>query len=341
MNIVEALSKAGLDIQMDVQNTPNEWYRHAEFEAKQLCAEFKPALYFTFNCNPELQAYAIHKTNLVVVTAGLFDFLCRLADRIVSKGLFSEIGQPTKQTWMPDPERSAKTARELIRGKPFDSDSATWKGDAERESLFFYLLLTMFRFVVLHEIGHLLHRHGERRGGVAATMDIDTVQPLLLAEETALDAQARELVADKFAMDALQIILEAEIERIENTPFTSNLGKKLLDSQQKRLQFLLQAVFVYFSAIDRLPGGSAEKAILMSHPPAAFRLVTIAATAAEKHQDEMDHNNLLAATIIGDSLIAVALDRKPDPDWLIHMQNPLFKKHYKKLYARVPYWTRI
>ena len=339
MDFAKALYEAHLNIRLNEEEFSNELYGYAQYEAKQLCEEITPKLHFTFIHGTNLQAYAVYKSDMIVVTDGLFNFLCRLADRIVSKGLFTNIGRPTEPTWTPNLDNSLRTARELIQDKPFDFASSAWKTDESRKGLFFYLLLTMFRFVVLHEMGHIYHKHGDRFNDEAAAMDIDTSQPQLLPEIDALDSQARELVADKFAIDALKKILEVEIERIKQTPFLENLSGELLASKEKREIFLLQTVYLYFSATDRLPGLSATEAIRMSHPPAAFRLVTIAATMTKHLNDEEVKHTTLAATIIGDSLISVALDRNPDPDWLVRMQDPLFSEQYKNLYQRVSMWT--
>lgn len=345
MDIEKALFDEGLDVRLRKEDAPHSWYGLMEFEAAQLCAQLEEPTYFTFNCDQQLQAYAVYGSRLVVVTAGLFDFLCRLAGRIVANGLFSTVGQPpTDRTWNPDTIRSKQIPRKLLQDEPFDVKSPPWKDDPERSGLFFYLLLTLFRFVVLHEIGHFYHRHGDRLNGVMVGMEIDAVQPKLLPEEEALDSQARELVADKFAMDILLRLQENELERIERTELVAPLGKKLLNSPQKRIAFVLNAVYVYFAATDRLPNVPPEDAVRMSHPPAAFRLVTIAATSLDRTEAALDQETtrsaVLATGIIGDALLAIALDRKPDPAWLAHMQGRPFSQHYEKLYERVDIWTR-
>jgi hypothetical protein len=345
MDIDKALRDARLDLRLSREDAPNSWYGVMQFEAESLCAQLEEPSYFTFNSEARLQAYAVYDAHLVVVTAGLFDFLCRLVGRIVASGLFSTIGQPlTERTWNPDPLRSEQLPRELLRDEPFNVVSPPWTEDSQRAGLFFYLLLTMFRFVVLHEIGHLYHRHGDRLGGVRVGMDIDTVQPRLLREDCALNSQARELVADKFAMHLLLELQEVELERIARTELIAPLGEKLLNTAQKRVAFLLNAVYVYFSATDRIPNASPMDALRMSHPPAAFRYMTIAATALESTTsrigEEAARKAVLAGGVGGDALLAIALNRKPDPAWITRMQDRSFSEHYGKLYERVDGWTR-
>lgn len=339
MNIEEALQKAKLDIRLRGEDAPHQWFKYAEIDANILCDQRDLKLNFTFNCDRRIQAYAVYESELVVVTAGLFDFLCRLTDRVVSKGLFRELGCAVTSTWTPSIERSDQTPRKLIQDIPFIDGVSEWKHDPERYALFFYLLLTLFRFVVFHEMGHFYHHHGKRSPNSSASMDIDSAQPKLLPESEALDAQARELVADKFAMDMLTICTEVEIEGMKSTPFMAPLEKKLLNSKERRMHFLLQAAYIYFAATDRLPDSVPEESTRMSHPPAAFRLVTLAATATEKLDGEQAHS-ALAATIVGDALIAVALDRQPDQKWLVRMQAPTLVEHYKNLHDRVDFWTK-
>lgn len=314
-------------------------------EAAQLCASLEPPACFTFNCDRQLQAYAVYSHWLVVITGGLFDFLCQLVGRVVANGLFSTVGQPNMQTWNPDLERSKQIPRKLVLDEPFDVKSPPWTGDLERSGLFFYLLLTLFRFVVLHELGHFYHQHGNRAGDVKIAMDIDSIGPRILPDEEALNSQARELVADKFAMDKLLQLQENELERIARTKLVAPLGKKLLNTPQDRLAFLLNVAYLYFASTDRLTNASPKDAIKMSHPPAAFRLVTIAATAMENIEGGADDAEAMRSTvssigIIGDALLAVALDRTPDPAWLGRMQDCSFSKHYEKLYERMDAWTR-
>ncbi|MFM0174611.1 hypothetical protein PQR33_35350 [Paraburkholderia sediminicola] len=339
MNIEEALQKANLDIRLRGEDAPHQWFKYAEIEANVLCDQRDLKLNFTFNCDKRIQAYAVYESKLVVVTAGLFDFLCRLADRIVSKGLLPALGRAVAPSWTLSSVRSDQTPRKLIQDAPFVDGVSEWKDDPERHALFFYLLLTLFRFVVFHEMGHFYHGHDKRSPESSASMDVDSAQPRLLPKNEALDAQARELVADKFAMDMLTICTEAEVERMKRTPFMAPLEKTLLNSKERRMQFLLQAAYIYFAATDRLPDSVPEEGIRMSHPPAAFRLVTLAAMVTENLDGEKTHS-ALAATIVGDALIAVALDRKPDPEWLARMQVPTLVEHYKKLHDRFSFWTK-
>ena len=345
MDIGKALRDANLDIQLHTANAPHIWYGTMEQEAMCLCSHLDESTYFTFNCASRIQAYAVYDSRLIVVTAGFFDFLCRLAGRIVASGLFSDVGQSQNQpNWNPDILRSERMPREIIQDEPFNVMAPPWQEDDERSGLFFYLLLTLFRFVILHEIGHLYYRHGDRLGDSRVVMDIDSVEPRLLSEEDALDAQARELAADNFAMQMLLSIQESELERIARTKLVAPLGEKLLDTGQKRITFLLYVAYIFFAAMDRRPGASPSDAIRMSHPPAAFRLVTVVASimriAEESLGEEEARNTVRVAGFLGDALLAIALDRELSPAWVARMQDKIFSEHYAKLYARVGLWMR-
>jgi hypothetical protein len=46
-----------------------------------------------------------------------------------------------------------------------------------------------------------------------------------------------------------------------------------------------------------------------------------------------------AMAIAADAMIAVALDRLPNVDWLAQLDKPEFRAHYEKLYSCVDMWA--
>jgi hypothetical protein len=339
--IQDALSQEKLDLRMDVdpQNPEHKWFQVALEDGRQLCAGSGRPLSFTFNCSHQIQAYALYKHKLVVVSAGCFDFICRLADRIVEKGIYQGVGVPKNPDWTPSPENSAETIRNLIAQRPFFPSKATWRDDTERRELFRYLMLMLFRLVVLHEIGHFYHRHGKRFDGEIGNLDIDSAQPKLLPEDDALDSQARELVADKFACENLTRMVEEEANWLYYSTEGHEFASRFLDTRLKRISFVLQIAYIYFVATDRLSNADPIVSVRMSHPPASFRLVTIVATAGTGFDSQEGATQLNNFIRVADAIMAVTLDRIPDLKWLAQLDHPGFSRHYAALYNKFDDWA--
>ena len=339
--IARALNAERLDIRMvvDPANIEHTWLSVAQEQGQQLCRRSGLGLTFTLNCTLNIQAYALYRHNMVVVSVGCVDFLCRLADRIVTKGIFQDVGAPAVTNWIPTPEDSAQTIRALILQERFVYATAAWRGDPERESLFAYLMITLFRLVVLHEIGHFHHQHGERFTGQVQHLDADSAQPTLLPVALAVDSQARELVADKFACDLLSRILEDDITGLQRVRGMESFTRLYLDTAVKRTGFILQIAYLFFVTTDRLPDADPVTSVLMSHPPASFRLATIVATALTDVADQEKIRQINALAIGADAVVAVVLDRIPNVNWIAQLDQPAFKAHYESLYARVDAWA--
>ena len=201
------------------------------------------------------------------------------------------------------------------------------------------MFITLFRLVVLHEIGHFHHQHGKRFTTAVDNVDIDSAQPQPLPQAEALDSQARELVADKFACDLMSRLLEDELGGLRQVRGMEAFARLYLDTAVKRTGFVLQVAYIYFVAIDRLPGADPALLVRPSHPPASFRLSTIVSTAHTNVNNPTKIREINAKAIMADAIMAVALDRKPDVKWIAQLDNPVFRDHYERLYARVDAWA--
>ena len=100
----------------------------------------------------------------------------------------------SESTWNPDLERSERAPRDLLNEKkPFDwqLESIGWKEAGERQILFHVVLSLCFRFVVLHEVGHIENDHGRRRVRTGDNLLlVDRPSPGLLQPEEASELKA-------------------------------------------------------------------------------------------------------------------------------------------------------
>lgn len=166
----ELLQKYGLPRAMTARvDDKSHWMVPFEIEATQICESFTaiPKVQFTFVEGTKMQAVAIQdEFDAVVMYAGMFWMLCRLAAAAVGSGVFPAMEGDAEPKWAPDLTRSLKSPRKLLEEtKPFDweLESAGWNSEPERVMLFYTVLSILFRFVMFHEIGHLQNDHGRRR----------------------------------------------------------------------------------------------------------------------------------------------------------------------------------
>ena len=298
---------------------------------------------FCFSADPEVQAYAIHNDQAIVITAGMFDLLCKLASSMVSRGMYPAVGTPSSTTWNPEINNNLLSVRGLLAKSSFNwGNGPSWASDPDRLELFFQLLRTMARFVVLHEAGHLWHRHGERREE-GYRFEVDLISPKLLLSKQAVESQARELLADQFAFRLLLRGQHGEIQEPPANQSADNVRRALLSSPSAEITFGLVAIYFYFYAVDRLDW-SVEDAHLYSHPPAPFRLKTLLADLIEfgalgmpphECQSVISH-----ATLVAGAAIATTFRRFPDLNWLALMEDRRLSNHFAQLYNEIPNWQR-
>lgn len=317
--------------------------------AKQFCAELseglqKSQISFTFVGAGDKQAGVIYSYNLIYVTCGMFNTLCHVAAKIVDKGIYNDIGSASKVDANFDSIDNVLTAREILDKEDtfiWDEMHFPWKSDKEKQFLFFYILDTMFKFLLLHEMGHLFHGHGnnqERK--YSRNVETDSIDGDSRCSD-GIDSQARELVADVFAFDLLVKLQLEELKEKSTECMALFLKEKILKTHKESLIFFLDCVYLYFYMIDsyKWKGKNLRD---NSHPPAAFRLQTIYSSVLPNiedilHVDEMlvlkdayRRSNITAARIF---------DRSPDYDWLGSMDSPQYVELYTDIYNRVPNWT--
>jgi|GEM_PF-5318555 len=346
MNIEEILQKYGLPRSMVVRHDdPSGWMTPFAVEAQEICSASEVS--FVFLESQGMQAVAVQdQENLVGVYAGMFWMLCRLASLVAARGIFPALQGVSEPTWKPDLERSERAPRDLLdERKPFDwqLESIGWKGAGERQILFHVVLSLCFRFVVLHEVGHIENDHGRRRGRTGDNLlFVDRPSPRLLQPEGAYESQARELIADGFAFQRLIRIFDNELTQGSHLEYSRIVRERLVADAPSLIRFTLCIIFLYFRLSDRSDWHSTPLNRL-SHPPAPFRMKALFALLVEAKPFGVNEEKVcqvISETIsVGDALASVVFDTYPQPEWIKRISTPEHDRHFNKIYEQFGNWS--
>jgi hypothetical protein len=205
------------------------------------------------------------------------------------------------------------------------------------------VLLVLARFVVLHELGHIWHEHGNRTKKRNA-FDVDEMDGSTgaLTQDEALASQARELVADGFALSRLLKIQEQELVLKADTEFVKALAPQLLNTRKQRHDFLLQMIHLYFTVMDR-PDWDMSDLATISHPPAPMRLFAMHMQAANGGFLKMTKRSALqraaAFILAADALPCFLFNRYPSL-WQTRGDVSGFSRRYEEIYPELEAWHR-
>ena len=334
---------------LDTRVVPdNPWMSFMEVEARQVIATTAGSLGIDFAIteSTEIQAAAIFgRQPMVLMTFGLADAMCRLANVLVSAGIFVDFGD-TEQSWSPNLENSVASVEDQLRGEPFRWHRAyvPWMSDGERQIVLAYLLVSMSRFVVLHEIGHIGYMHGRRTlgstGMLTAIVDGDGADEA--ERRSAISSQAKEIAADGFAFNTHLRLQDAEFSGIDLEPMRQLLADKLTGTPRLRLRWTLLSAYLVFQLLDRRKW-SIEMARLATHPPAPFRIKCLYAAALNLKRSDMSEDELVeevsVARMLGSAVVGVGLKRFPNLFWLDQVGGEAFNEMFMELYAELHDWT--
>lgn len=346
MDIEELLRKYGLPRVMEVRpDDTSGWMVPFAIQAQEICAVAGAS--FAFLESRDMQAVAFQdRRDVVGVYAGMFWMLCRLSSLVAASGVFPAMNGSVEPTWTPDVGRSLRTPRDLLDEKvPFDweIESAAWKEDGERQILFYVVLAISFRFVVFHELGHIVNDHGRRRtySGISPLL-VDHPGPGLCEPEEALESQARELIADGFAFKHTIATFNNELSSGSHLELAQIVRKHLAPDALRLIGFVLSVIFLYFRLSD-LPSWKSTPINRLSHPPAPFRMKALFAQLVETKPlgiSESSAASLVSETMLaGDALMSIMLDIFPQPNWIKQISTPAYDRHFGQIYEQIANWS--
>lgn len=334
---------------LDTKVVPdNPWIRFMELEAGQVIATTAGLLNIDFAMTEslEIQAAAIFgNPPAVLMTFGLAEAMCQLANMLISAGIFAGFSD-TEPSWSPDLQNSSVSVENQLRGEPFKWHPAyvPWIDDGERQIIFTYLLTSMSRFVVLHEIGHIAYMHGRRELGSAEMMTaiLDGEGTDDVKRRAAIVSQAKEIAADGFAFNTHLNLQDAEFGMTDLDPMRRLLADKLVGTPRLRLRWTLLCAYLVFRLLDRRKW-SIETARLATHPPAPFRVKCLYAAALDLKRPNLPESDIVeevsVAQTLGSAVLDVGLKRFPNLFWLNQVDDEAFNEFFMDIYAELHDWT--
>ena len=337
----------GLGRQLDTRAVPhNYWFSVLEMDARQMIAAFvgEQMIPFAMTESEKIQAAASYDPKVILVSGGLVDTICRFSFRLVDAGTFVAFGN-AEPNWKPSVDRSFETLQQLLRDEPFCWDSANipWIENDERVQLFAFLTISLHRFVVLHELGHVVYGHGKRTD-VDSHLIIDGLDTDFADETVAITSQAKELAADAYAINSLRRLFEHEFDRLELDPMRELLKSKLMNSPRERLGMVLFVAFAVFQILDRR-NWTINLAMKASHPPAPARVKAAYATALEMKLEGVsaeDLQNIVREEHLrSHAVVSVGFDCYPDFDWIRRLDDAKFDAFMLKVVEEVPQHMEI
>lgn len=346
MNLDEILKQHGLPRAMIVRpDDRSGWMAPLAMQASMWCSSAGAS--FAILEDGRMQAVAIQaEVNVVGVYAGMFWMLCRIASVATARGIYPVVEGGADPEWLPDIERSLKIPRELLdETDPYDweIESISWRDAGDRQVLYYHLISVLFRFVVFHEIGHINNDHIIRRKTKESSpLHVDRLGPKLIEPEFAIPSQAREIIADAYAMRMTIETLHSDLANHEGEELVKITRKGLVRNKSDLVTFVLTIINIYFRVADRSDWADLPLDRL-SHPPAPFRMKATLAYLMEVLPlgINLEEAELAIKTAISgsDAIMSVMLDIFPTPVWYESIATNEHNHHFTRIYEECPRWS--
>ncbi|MGY6448052.1 hypothetical protein ACXIT2_22315 [Vibrio parahaemolyticus] len=291
------------------------------FFARYMDGVIKKGLEFCVTTDRNATAGILYKHNLVFISYGLFDRLCKLSLLIYSSGVLDGKEKPFNFVNL-----------HLVEN-PFQgfSDEADNFGDKSEVQLLLFVFDSLLGFIVAHEIGHFINKHGDRldfSGDVRGHKHIE--------RDELIPSHARELVADHYAFRALEFDIENTIS--SDNPVVSNLLDKF---KSQRGMALLSLLFIacYFKLMD---GHSPYPHFESTHPEAGVRAHFLFACYLEPYMDTSQQDYMSEVLPLTISMLQEIYEYKGDDfviDWSEKNSSEEIKQWYLEVYSELHKWS--
>ncbi|TAN59440.1 MAG: hypothetical protein EPN20_15090 [Magnetospirillum sp.] len=341
------VAKWGLGARLDTKSVPsNPWMHFSLIDSQKMLKQVAPnlAVDLAITEDNRLQAAAGYDPPTILVAGGLATRLCKLAAQLVTAGVFVAFGS-AKPEWRPEKELGLSMVEKHLAANDFIWNSAylPWINDAERQQLFAFLVSSLTRFIVLHELGHIHFGHS-RANEKQIPMSIDGDAADEDERREAIKSQAKEIVADSYAFNAHLWLLNAEYERADLDPMRRLLHDKMLTSPRMRLRATLLSAFLVFQLLDR-HYWTIQSAMLATHPPAPFRMKSLYATALNLKLSQLPEKEVIEevsfAQTFGNAVLSVGCNFFPYFDWLKTIEHEAFDSQFNEIFVEMQNWNVI
>lgn len=255
------------------------------FFAKYMDAVKPVGLEFCITTDRGIRAGILYKHGLIFMSYGLFDRLCKLALLVHSSGV---LNGNSKQFDFVD--------LHLVDNPFVGFNPEEHRDEPESDShLLLFIFDCLLCFVITHEVGHYVNKHGERE---EISDDIEGHRKI--SRKALIQSHTRELVADNYAFRYLR----KDITIMNTNPITKDLLPHFKSEKGSTLLTLL-LVSCYFKLMD---GESPKSHFESTHPESAIRVHSIFATFLEPYMDTAEVGQYaqllpLAITLLRDVFI--------------------------------------
>ncbi|MRV70685.1 hypothetical protein GJ700_02995 [Duganella sp. FT92W] len=321
----------------------NPFFMLFNYDAEKLCELLTDGkVEFAIADSIRRQAVSVGSEQAVVIYKGMLDAIFKIAARIVETGALIQLNENFRKS-MKTPQH-AQTARALLDETAdfsWDETEYPWIKKREQQVIFMFSSNLLYRLVILHELGHLWHNHGERNE-LIDSINIDEM--FGNSQAGSIESQARELIADNFAFDHLFAFTSFNLESQRFDEIGRFLFTNLVPDKYELAVFCLQMAFVYFYFMDS-ESWRARSPSEWTHPPHPFRLQALymAFLADGFGSIEKEHREQVfkRGVQLGDSTIERIFGTPNNLKWLSEMGQNSYKEHFEMLHKHLPRWTNI
>lgn len=282
-------------------------------------------LEFCITTNFNFQCGIIYDERLIFMSYGTFDRLCKLSDLICRSGM---ITGKSKDLDFYD--------LHLVTN-PFVGFNHEIREEGESEShLFMFILDCLMLFIVSHEVGHFINKHGDR----AIKKSIDTIFDDILGHrkinrDELIASHTRELIADAFAFNVVKKNIQSAFD--QQVPFLDNL-LEFYNSKEGGIVFSLLLILCYFKLADGL---SPYEHFQSTHPSTAARVRFILSCHIESLVNEDEEKtfkfyyNLIITQL---KFIFASMGNDFELKWIEDTSSPEMTEWFNDVYKEYPKW---
>lgn len=338
---------------LDLAEYREDTYARLQAEGIRLCQEYMPNTpHFFLVESARAQAVTIHDYAVVMVYRGMLDLIFNLASMMAA----------TTPTPTPPPENSENPWRANMlawleqRDFWWENEKYWWLQCPEHRLVFDFYVNNLFKFVVLHEIGHQHNLHSRGRepksAEVESTVDggqadngekismhkVEQDECNTLSSDQNISSHAREIIADTYAF---QFLLEEMYAALYFSD--EDKGKESAIAVASACS-ALSVTHLYFWASATLANqASIADMGKQCYPSHVFRIHAIEATFLEhgfpKLRDSSPSLPVSLALRKSNETFAAISERYPFIEWRREATRSEYEEHYRKILDEVSKWS--
>ncbi|OBY34969.1 hypothetical protein PR729_19120 [Providencia rettgeri] len=287
----------------------------------------KAGLDFCITTDINHRSGIIHDDKLIFMSYGTFDRLCKLANLMVKSGVLT----------------GKKKDIEYYNLHLIDNPYVGFNNNEHDENLsdselnlFLFLLHGFLVFIISHEIGHYVNKHGLRmKNNKADNVFDDITGHKYIKREELIASHARELVADNYALNKLKIHVKSAFH---NEFFDFNHFLEWFKEDESDIFLSMLLITCYFKLSD---GSNPCEHFNSTHPSTAARVHFIYACHMEILDNDVKMNKfslLIKKVMLITNLIFSNTENTTELSWLEETSSPAMLDWFNEIYKEYPNW---